>query len=220
MRDDRPLILLGAGGHAKVALSLAHAAGRTVIGVCASELAPGTDWRGVPVLGGDEALDVIDPAGVQLINGIGMMPGATRRQELFQRLGSRGFSFATICHPRATVDPSARLAAGVQVMAGCVIQPDVAVGDNALLNTGSSVDHDCVIGAHVHIAPGATLCGSVNVGPGVFVGSGATIIQGIAVGAGAVIGAGTTVVRDLPEGATARGASPLLRSPHDKKGFA
>lgn len=58
-----PLILLGAGGHAKVLLALAKSAGLVVQGLCDPMLAQQgqSDWNGLPVLGGDEALDGIDP---------------------------------------------------------------------------------------------------------------------------------------------------------------
>lgn len=203
MKDQRPLVLLGSGGHAKVAMSLAIANGRTVSGMCTLDPAAGAIWRGIPVLGGDEMLDGLDTSRCLLLNGVGMLPAQSQRRQLFERLARNGFVFATLYHPSAWVDPTAILGQGVQVMAGCIIQADASIGENTLINTGSLVDHDCVIGAHVHIAPGATLCGNVRIGDGAFVGSGATIIHGISVGTGAIVGAGVTVTRDLPKGAVA-----------------
>lgn len=194
-----PLIMLGAGGHAKVLLSLAQASGLNVIGVCDPELAEqGCDqWRGVRVLGGDEALDAFDPASVGLINGIGQLVGSTGRRKVFERLKAKGFRFPVLVHPTAWVDPSAVLNEGAQVMAGAVIQADTSVGLNSIINTQASVDHDCYLGAHVHVAPGATLCGNVQVQDLAFIASGATVIQGLTVEEGAVVGAGAVLVRNL-----------------------
>lgn len=194
-----PLIMLGAGGHAKVLLSLAQASGLNVIGVCDPELAEqGRDqWRGVRVLGGDEALDAFDPASVGLINGIGQLVGSTGRRKVFERLKARGFRFPVLVHPTAWIDPSAVLNEGAQVMAGAVIQADTSVGLNSIINTQASLDHDCYLGAHVHVAPGATLCGNVQVQDRAFIASGATVIQGLTVEEGAVVGAGTVLVRNL-----------------------
>jgi len=196
----RPLILLGAGGHAKVALSLALAAGWSVRGVCDPELARvgQREWRGLQVLGGDEAAAGLDPTQVGLLNGVGQTTGsAGPRRRLFDDLTQRGFRFPPLAHPGATVDPSALLDEGVQIMAGAIVQADCRIGRNTIINTRASVDHDCEVGAHVHIAPGATLCGAVRVGDGAFVGAGTTVVQGLRVGDGAFVTAGSLLTRNL-----------------------
>lgn len=197
--DSLPLVMLGAGGHAKVLLSLAQAAGLNVRGVCDPALAQQekSEWRGIKVLGGDDVLDDLDPTAIGLINGIGQFVGSSGRRSIFERLVAKGFRFPVLVHPVAWVDASAVLHEGVQVMAGAVIQPDTEIGSNSIINTHASVDHDCCIGAHVHIAPGATLCGSVRVHDRAFIASGATVIQGRSVGEDAVVGAGSVLVRDL-----------------------
>ncbi|EKT4523078.1 acetyltransferase [Pseudomonas putida] len=193
------LVMLGAGGHAKVSLSLARAAGWDVIGVCDPFLAEQgvQSWRGVPVLGGDSALANMNSAHVGLINGIGQLVQGSIRQEIFEKLSGLGFLFPALVHPTAWVDPSVSLADGVQIMAGVVIQADVVIGKNCIVNTQAGIDHDCTIGAHTHIAPGAILCGGVEVESNVFIACGAKVIQGLRIGQGAIIGAGATLVRDL-----------------------
>ncbi|MDE3740188.1 acetyltransferase [Pseudomonas resinovorans] len=197
--DDLSLVILGAGGHAKVLLSLVQATGLNVCGVCDPELAQQgvSQWRGIKVLGGDEVLETIDPATTELINGIGQLVGSTGRRRVFERLIAKGFRFPVLVHPAAWVDATAVLHEGVQVMAGAVIQSDTVIGPNSIINTGASLDHDCCLGAHVHVAPGATLCGSVRVYDRAFIAAGATVIQGLTVGEEAVVGAGAVVVRDL-----------------------
>lgn len=192
-----PLIILGAGGHAKVLLSLAHASGREVIGVCDPGLVKQDirRWRGLCVLGDDAVLCDYDPSSVELINGIGQLPGMERRKALHEQMTERGFTFATLVHPVSCVDPSVRLSAGVQVMAGAIIQADTTVGFGTIINTGATIDHECRISGDVHIAPGVTICGGVSIGGGAFIGSGATIIQGISIGAGTIIRAGSITTK-------------------------
>lgn len=203
-----PLVMLGAGGHAKVLLALAAAAGREVQGLCDPVLAQQglANWRGVPVLGDDTYLDRLDPHGVELVLGMGQLVGQGLRSRLYRGLQARGFGFAVLVHPAAWIAPDVRLGEGVQIMAGAVVQPDCCIGENTIINTRTSIDHDCRIGSHVHVAPAATLCGGVVVGDNAFVGSGATLIQGLRVGEGAVVGAGVTLVRDLPPFHRALGA--------------
>jgi UDP-perosamine 4-acetyltransferase len=197
-----PLILLGAGGHAKVLLALALSAGHKVTGICDPHLA-GTGvrvWRGIAVLGGDDALDELDPRVYGLVNGIGPMPRQDDRRRIYEACREKGFMFPAMVHPFSWVAAGVRLLDGVQVMGGAVIQPDCSIGSNTTVNTGASIDHDCSIGAHVHVAPGATLCGGVSLADGVYVGAGATVIHGISVGSGAVVGAGVPCVRNVAPG--------------------
>lgn len=197
--SGKSLVLLGAGGHAKVLLSLMLTTGAPILGVCDPELARQRidRWRGLTVIGGDEALSQYAPDSIALVNGVGQLPGSKARHRLFEHCRSKGFHFASMLHPQSWVDPSAQIHEGAQIMAGAIVQADAVIGQNSIINTGATIDHDCQIGAHVHIAPGATLCGSVRVGDQAFVGSGATIIQGVTVNDGNVVGAGTVLIRNL-----------------------
>jgi UDP-perosamine 4-acetyltransferase len=206
------LVLLGAGGHAKVLLSLVRATGYEVAGLCDPALvAKGVrEWQGLPVLGDDGALDQLDSQLYSLVNGIGQLPGKNERRRLFELWHGKGFRFPTLIHPFSWVAEGVDMGAGVQVMAGAVIQPGCTIGDNSTINTGARLDHDCCLGAHVHVAPGATLCGQVTVADQAFIGAGATLAQCLEVGAGATVGAGVTCVRSVAPG------DVLIGSPNRK----
>ncbi|MBC3242146.1 acetyltransferase [Pseudomonas lurida] len=208
-----PIVMIGAGGHAKVLLSLLRALKMPIKGVCdpALKTMTGEMWRGIPILGGDEVLQGISPAEVLLVNGVGQLAGSTRRQELYEVLVAQGFTFPSLVHPTAWLDESVCLEDGVQVMAGVIIQADVRVGSNSIINTAAAVDHDCIIGRHTHVAPSAVLCGSVVAGDASFIAAGATVIQGIMIGESAVVGAGVTVVRDVPAGQLILGAAVRIK---------
>lgn len=202
------LVLLGAGGHAKVLLALLRACGREVLGVCDPVLARSGvgEWQGVPVLGDDHALQRWPAGSVGLVNGLGMTPAQpVARRRLFEHHRAERHVFPALVHPAAWVAPDAQLDAGVQVMAGAIVQPGSRLGANTIVNTRASVDHDARIAAHVHLAPGCVLCGDVQVGEGAFVGAGAVLLPGRCVGARAVVAAGATVVGDVPDGVGVRG---------------
>lgn len=209
----RPLVLLGAGGHARVLAALARAAGHPVLGVCDPTLAADaiSCWEGLDVLGGDDALDRLTPDRVTLALGIGQLATGTLRERLYAAWCARGYDFPALVHPNAWVAPGVVLGDGVQVMAGAVIQPGCEIGDNSIVNTRACIDHDCHIGRDVHIAPGVTLCGTVTVENGAFIGAGATVIQGLHIGGRAVVGAGVTLVRNLNPAITILGAVNRLR---------
>lgn len=195
----RRIILLGAGGHARVLVAALRSQGKSV-GGCVAPEPPGTEWPAdIPYLGDDAALDGLDRAGIWLVNGVGSTASADVRRRLFETTKGWGFRFATVVHPAAAVVAPVRLGEGAQIMAGAVVQTGVELGDNVIVNTAAVVDHDCRLGNHCHVAPGATLSGGVSVGEDAHVGTGATVIQGIRIGRGAIVAAGAVVVRDVPE---------------------
>ncbi|WP_108124484.1 acetyltransferase [Saccharospirillum mangrovi] len=201
--SDSALILLGAGGHAKVLADLINACGERILGVCDPQLAQSgaSHWRELAILGDDRAVFGFEPNQVQLVNGLGG-PG---RNAVMQQFAAKGYRFATLVHPRAVIGSGVELGEGVQIMAGAIVQADTAIGAHCIINTGAQIDHDGRLGRDVHLAPSAVLAGDVTLGDGVFVGPGAVIGRGVTVGDRAVIGAGTTVLKSLPAKARALG---------------
>lgn len=207
MNTDPSFILLGAGGHAKVLLAQAKARALPIKGVCAPEFTihQPPSWQGIAVLGDDDALKRFSPTDIRLINGIGQTPGNDARRHIYTTLKQAGFHFPTLTHPFTWVAPDARLADGVQIMAGVIIQHGCQIAENSIINTRASIDHDAHIGTHVHIAPGALLCGDVTVDDGAFIGAGATIGPGVHIGKSAIVGAGVTVLYNVAASQTFTG---------------
>jgi UDP-perosamine 4-acetyltransferase len=212
--SELPVIILGAGGHAKVLLEVLRVRGRRVTGVTSIEAGGKGDlFCGVPVLGGDEALANFTPQQIELVNGIGFIGGPNRRRQAFERGKSAGFVFATLVHPSAIVAADVQAGEGAQIMAGAVIQPGVRVGIDSIINTRAGVDHDCQIGAHAHIAPGATLCGNVTVGDSSLVGAGTTVLQGLTIGENCLIAAGALLRSNAENGTVLLGVPARVLQP-------
>jgi sugar O-acyltransferase (sialic acid O-acetyltransferase NeuD family) len=204
MSSPGELVVVGAGGHAKVVVASARAAGFQVVAVVDDARARwGTQLLGVTISGPTEP--VLQDPRTQVVLAIG--DNAVRR-----RLGATaGCRFVSVVHPAAIVDATVQLGAGSVVFAGAVIQPDTTIGAHAIVNTGASIDHDCVLGQAVHVAPGARLAGNVTLGDEVFLGIGAVVIPGVTIGARTTVGAGAAVVRDLPAGIVAAGVPARAR---------
>ena len=194
-----PILVIGAGGHAKVVIDALRLAQCTIAGLVDPALAVGTRIAGCEVLGGDDVVERSRPEDVMLANGVGGTKSTAGRDAVYRRFRAKGYRFATVLHPSAIVSRTATLGEGAQVMAGCAVQPDAKIGANSIVNTRASVDHDCTIGESVHIAPGVTLSGSVTIGDGSHIGTGAVVIQGITIGRNSLVAAGAVVYRDLPE---------------------
>lgn len=196
------VIVLGAGGHAKVVIDLLRANGMPV-GFCVAGDSGVATCLGVPVVAGDSELHRLFKSGHrQFFPAVG--DNALRRRLSIQAL-QLGFEMVNAISPRAVLSASVRVGRGVAIMEGVVVNADSRVGDLAIVNTCATVDHDCDIGDGAHIAPNCTLAGGVHVGEGAFIGAGSVIIPGIRVGENSTVGAGSVVVRDVPGSVVAYG---------------
>lgn len=209
-----PIIIVGAGGHAVVVADALLAAGARVLGYTDADPARhGLMLCGLPVLGDDRVLDGHTPESVQLANGIGGVGSASGeplRRTVQERLSARGWQFVTVRHPSAVVSPFARVGAGAQLLACCVVQAGAQVGEGCIVNTAAVVEHDVTLGAWVHIAPRALACGNAVVGARSHVGAGAVLRQGLTLGADSVVGAGAVVVKDCAGGGVLVGVPARL----------
>lgn len=198
--NEKSVIIIGAGGHAKVLLDILLDTDAKVLGFLDSDASlRGTEIFGIPVLGMDDEIARYSPLEVELVNGIGSVGVVTLRRKIFDKFKDMGFRFRQVIHPSAIISNRATLGEGVQIMAGAVINIGTCIGDDSIINTKASVDHDCNIGRHVHIAPGCTLCGGVSVGDGTMIGTGSSVIQGISIGKRCLVGAGSNVFHFVPD---------------------
>ena len=201
-----PILIIGAGGHAKVVADALRAAGEHILGFADENPAKhGTQVLGLPVLGSDEVIKARLTDEIRLANGIGSVGSLVPRRDVYLRFHGLGYTFVTVVHPRAVVAAAAELEEGAQVMAGAVVQPGATVGVNSIINTGAIVDHDCVIGRHCHIAPGCVLSGGVAIADECHIGTGASVRQGVNLGIRTVVGAGAAVVSDFSGNSTVAG---------------
>lgn len=195
-----PIVVLGAGGHAKVVLATMKEAGISASFVLDDDQEKwGKAILGVPVIGDFSKL--VDLEDAQAVVAIG--DNVVRKKVV--ETWSSYCSWLTVIHPQAYVHPTAKIDEGSVVFAGACIQPDVTVGEHAIVNTGVIIDHDCRIEDFVHIGPGAALAGGVWIKEGAFLGIGCKVVPGKTVGEWATVGAGAVVIQDIPAFAVAVG---------------
>ena len=198
--DNLPVIVIGAGGHARVLIYTLVARSVKILGLGVTTAeAKVSSILDLPFLGGTDEILAHSREEVQLVLGFGSIISTEARRRTFSFFKEKGYTFAAVIHPSAVIAGEVKLGEGVQVMAGVVIQPGCKIGGNTIVNTGTTVDHDCVIGEHVHLAPGVTLSGGVKVGSGTHVGTGVTVIQDINIGENCLLGAGALIIHDVPD---------------------
>jgi sugar O-acyltransferase (sialic acid O-acetyltransferase NeuD family) len=204
-RTGRRIVVLGAGGHARVLIDLVREGyrDRVIVGTVDDDPSAEADCLGVPLLGASDQLPKLRADGIEeALLGVGAVTNNSLRAQLYRKLLEAGFHVPTLIHPRAAVEPSARMLPGCQIFAGAIVGSNVALGENVIVNSGTVVSHDCVIGSHAHITPGAILAGGVSVGEASVIGMGVTVYLGVRIGANVTIGNGVHVFRDVPDNAS------------------
>lgn len=196
------LVVIGAGGHAKVCIELLYAMGKTV-DYCIGNTGDTSTCLGVPVFEGDEYLLKLRGQGYE--EAFIAIGSNSLRNRLGDMVTSLGYRLVNAISPAAQISPSASIGDGVAIMAGAIINAEAIIGDLAIINTGATIDHDCNIGRAVHIAPQCALAGNVTVAAGGFLGIGCKVIPGVTIGEDATLGAGAVVIKDIPANAKAVG---------------
>lgn len=189
------LVLMGAGGHGRVAADIAEAQGWGRISFLDGAYPELNDNAGWPVVGRLEAVREFLAQDSRAFVSIG---ANARRETVFSTLA--GEDVPVLRHPSATVSRHARIGAGTFIAPGALININAVLGFSVIVNTAASIDHDCRIGDFVHVSPGASLAGNVTVGARSWIGIGAAVREGVTIGADVMVGAGAAVVSDIPDG--------------------
>lgn len=188
------MIIYGAGGHARVIISIARALNIQVAGIFDDN--PFLyELNGIPI-------QLYSPDHLHnhpLVVAIG--DNQTREKVT----GLVSHPFAYIIHPSAVVDQTVAIGPGTTVMQRAVIQTDCCIGNHVIVNSGALVDHDCLIEDFVHIAPGAVLCGAVRVGKSTLIGAGSIVTPGISIGKNCLIAAGSVLTHSIEDNCVVRG---------------
>ena len=183
------LLVIGAGGHAKVVIDTARAAGFHVVSVLGRPGDP-DEVLGIPV--------AHDRTGIEADAFIVAIGENAARAAMYAACLEAGLIPATVVHPSAVLADDITIGRGTFVAPGVIVNIQAGIGENVILNTGCTVDHDVVIGDHAHVGPTVGLCGGVSIGAGALLGVGASVIPLGRVGEWAVVGAGAAVTREVP----------------------
>ena len=208
-QTNRPCIIWGATGQAKVAYDILLGEGVEIIHLFDNNPNAEPPLPGIPISYGPNGLlsfidtlidQQLNPSDIDCITAIGGAHGEAREaMTLFME--SHGFKPRSLIHKSAIISPCADIGRNVQLLAGSIIGPFASVGDYSIINSGANVDHDCTIGRNCHLAPRAALAGEITVEDNVFVGTNATILPRLHICSRATVGAGAVVTKDVSPGA-------------------
>lgn len=196
---EKPIALIGAGGHCRSVMDAAESSGQRIGGVIER---PGSDAcsevRGYPLMGSDDDVprwtDTHD-----FVVTVGAIGNLGLRERLHNLVKSAGGNLTCVIASTAWVSRDATMRDGTVVLHHALVNAGARLGRSVIVNSGAIVEHDCEVGDFTHVSTGAKVNGGVKIGKRVMIGSGATLIQGITVGDDITVGAGSVVTKDLSE---------------------
>lgn len=209
---NKPLVMIGGGGHAAALAEILIKQKKNIVGVVAPELTAGhIIFQDMERFLDDDDILKFRPADIRLVNGIGSMPYKSLREDVYTKFKKLGYEFATVIANSALVSDYSILEYGVQIMDNCVVNIGCKVGENTIINTSTTVDHDCTIDAHCHLAPGSTLSGQVVIERNVHLATGVNVINNISIGRNTIVGVGANISKSVPSNSIVYGTRAVIK---------
>ena len=195
---NKPVLVIGAGGHASVIIDILMQVNCKILGIVSKDR-PNVNgiFKNLQWFKDDNDVFEFNKEEILLVNAIGSIPGNNLRVEIYNKFKKKGYKFMTIISPSSIISGYVQLSQGVQILPGAIVNTNATILDNTIINSGAIIEHDCIIGKHNHIAPGAKLSGSIVTGDFVHIGTGASLAQCISVSKNSVIGCGVSIVKDV-----------------------
>ena len=193
------VVIIGAGGHAKVIADIVVKSGDNVAGFLDDSKDVGeVIIEKFAVIGRVEDCEKLQQENKDLFFIIAIGNNYVRK-EIFEKYK---LNYYTAIHPTAVIGMGVHVGTGSVIMTNACINSGAKIGNNCIINTGAIIEHDNVIEDNVHVSPNATLCGTVKVGECTHIGAGAVVRNNISITPNCVIGAGGVVIKNIEKNGT------------------
>ena len=210
MEQQKPLILVGGGGHCKSVIEAAESAGMTIKGILDLPSEVGKKILGYEVIGSDDDIPkYVDKA--EFVITVGFIKNPTTRIKLYNKVKEAGGKLATIIASTAHVSKYSTIGEGTVVMHQAFVNAGAHIEANCIINTFSNIEHDAQIGDQCHISTGSMVNGDCKVGERCFIGSQSVLANGITIGEDIIVGAASFVRKSISEKGIYSGNPAILK---------
>ncbi len=188
----KPLILIGAGGHAKSCIDIIENENKYYIfGII--DRSKKKSFMGYKILGGDNKLKTYIKKIKNIVIGIGQIKDYKKRYRIFEKCKKIGFKLPIIKSRHSHVSKNVKIGEGTLIFHGVIVNSDAKIGKNCIINSKSLIEHDVEVGNNCHISTGCALNGSVKVGDNSFIGSGTIVSHAVNIKAKSFIKFGSRI---------------------------
>ena len=156
-----------------------------------------TTYNGKPVVAFENLENQFSPEEYLIFIALGPDQINSTRKKLYMECKERGYHFASFIHPKALIDPSAKIGEHCIIMENVVIHAFCEVGENSIYFPSSAITHHSYIGPHSFVSSGVIVGGCSKVGERAFIGMSTVINSYGDVGDGCFIASGTIVAEKI-----------------------
>lgn len=180
----RKVIIIGAGGHAKVIEEIIEISKDEFIGFLDD------NKTGEDIIGKIKDIEKWHKKDndIEFIIGIG---NNSIRNKLYNEYSN--IHYYTAIHPTAVISKNTIIGKGTAIMANAIIGRDVIIGGNCIINTGTIIEHNCIIEDGVHLSYRVTLGAESKIGKNSYIDIGSIINRNVTIGEGKKIEIGEVV---------------------------
>lgn len=204
-KSKEQLVIIGAGGHAKVCYDIAQLMKK---------------WEKIVILDDNPKNNYFKIAGSisdadQYINNSDFFVAIgdnKTREVITTKLLDLKATLITLIHPQTVIASDVTIGEGTVVMAGVVINIATVIGKGCIINTSSTLDHDNSVDDFVHISPGTVLSGTVKINKNTWIGAGVVVSNNITIESNIIIGAGAVIVKNIEEMGTYYGVPARMKN--------
>lgn len=196
---SKKVVIIGAGGHAKVIADIIEKSGDIVYGFLDDNKEIGeTIIKTYKVLGKVSECKYLQSDIKELYFVIAIGNNYIRK-DIYERYT---LNYYTAIHPSCNLGIDVKIKEGTVIMPNVCINTSSKIGKNCIINTGAIIEHDNEIQDYVHISPNVTICGTVKIGSFTHIGAGAVVKNNLSITDNCTIGAGAVVVKNIEEKGT------------------
>ena len=164
-------LVIGAGGHSKVATEIIRQNGWTVAAYVDEGTTVGI-FQGKSVF---KSLESARSSHPQVTHAFVAIGDNKFRKKWHLFLMKNNYNIPVFTHRTAWVSESATIDAGAIICANAVVGAGCRVGPGAIINCSTILDHESTVGAFSHLSQGVITGGAVNIGSNVLIGPGCTL---------------------------------------------
>lgn len=214
MSEQRPIVLFGTGGVARVIrFVLDHASPYRVVALTVDrshlDAANGSD---LPVVAFDEVGERFPPGDYGMFVALGFSRMNGVRAARYAEAAEMGYELVSHVSERTSTWSGFEARPNTIIMEDCTIGPEADIGADCIVWPRVYVGHGARIGDHCYLAANSSISGLTEVGPYSVIGSAAVVRDGIRVGEACLVGAGAVLTTNL-ESHAAVAAPPPRRLP-------
>ena len=201
MDSKTPVMIIGTGSEARIALDAANALDVLVYGFLATEEEmlnkELNDILVISKLGKQDSDTLLQDENMKLVIAV---KDLEKRHDVIEHLEDKKPEIINAIHPFNSISPTIKLGRGNLFYPGVIIHPNAMIGSFNLIESQVSIGADTQIGDYCTIQAGVKIGDNVMIQNDVRISMGAIIHPGVSIGKESIIGPGALVLTDVDEG--------------------